>query len=189
MAIRKGVLKGHLFGTVSIRNIFYADITLGEGDTYISAFSDYLSQILTAIRPCMATGWTIETLEIFEKIGSSWYPQTEQAFTWTGTGSGDQLANAVAAVLIGVVANQKGHGRKFLSGMTEASVNGNSLAGSAVAAFASACAYYIAPYTTPNGGAVVPGIYTKGGIFHSFTNGFVSSLLGSMRRRKPGNGI
>jgi hypothetical protein len=189
MSIRRAILKGHLFGTVATRNMFVCDLSISEGDSEYNCFDEYLTPMLTAIRGYLAAGWTTETLEIQARSGSTWFTNEEVPYAFFGQGQGDQLANAVAAVFIGKVTALHAHGRKFWSGLNETAVSGNSLVAGAVSAFAAGCALYIAPLTTTLGSNVQPGIIAKDGNFHSFTSGFVSSLLGSMRRRKPGLGI
>lgn len=187
--VKRAILKGHLFGTVQTRNMFTAQVALNEGDTDIDIWSGYIGPMMTAIRPYMGSVWTIEQMEIQVRESGIWYTTTEQPYDWNGTASGDQIANTVAAVFVGVVSLYHAHGRKFWSGLAETAVNGNTLTSPAVAAFASAAAMYVSTYTSSNGGYVQPGIIGKDNLFHAFVSGFVSSLLGTMRRRKPGLGI
>lgn len=188
--INRAILKGHLFGTVSTRNMFVAEIARASEDTTLDIFEGYLGNIITPIRPYLASGVSFDTLEVqYQGDDYKWYQIDEGPFVWVGTGSSDQLANAVAAVLIGKVYGSFAHGRKFFSGLTESAVQGNSLVSLAMIAFAQATAAWITPYTSEHGSVVTPGIVDKNHQFHAFTSGFVASLLGSMRRRKPGLGI
>ena len=187
--LTKAVLKGHLFGLVETRNIFTAEVILGNGDTLDDIWKGYLDEIITAIRSWLSTAWTNDTLETFIWDINHWQPQEETVYNWVGLGSGDALANLVASVFIGKTLHLRTVGRKFFSGLIESGVAGNSLTGNAVAAFAAACAAYISVWTSSNNGTVTPGVVAKNGTFYRFTSGFVSSLLGTMRRRKPGLGV
>lgn len=185
----RAIVKGHLFGTVQTRNIFVGRVALSEGDTSSDMWVGYVAHMLNNIMSYMASSYTIETLEVQTLLGGKWFTASEVSFPWTGDISGEQIANLVAVVFIGVVSGFHMHGRKFWSGIAETYSNGNSLAAAAVASFATAAAFYVTPYTSTHGGSLIPGVIGKDGNFHSFSAGFVSSLFGSMRRRKPGLGI
>lgn len=188
-AIYRAILKSKLFSSVSCRNMFTFQINRNEEDTTLDVASDYVEQIVLDIRDYLCTGWVCESIELQILAELGWFTQDERAFLLSGTLTSEQLANVMAAVMIGVVPNVRAHGRKFWSGLAEASVNGNSMTVGALAAFATATADWITTFHSEGGSDLFPGIVAKDGTFHNFSNGFVSSLLGTMRRRKPGLGM
>lgn len=188
-AIIRAILKGHIAGVVATRNMFTGNASLMTPDSYGDLVSGYISRLWGHIGAQFSTIVTFETVEVQEYTAGVWVPYAEYVYGNAGTGSGDPLPNAVAAVLVGKCGGLLGHGRKFFSGLTEGAVVGNILSTAAVTAFALGIIDYISSYTTAAGSSFAPGIVDKTGTFHLFITGFVSSLLGSMRRRKPGLGI
>lgn len=189
MTICRGIVKGTLFGAVQTRNMFVAQIGSAEGDTDAGVMYTWLSAVWSPLRSVLASSFTTTTLETQTYFDGHWFTAEENPFVWAGTASGDQLANAVAAVLIGKVSGSYLHGRKFFSGLCESAVAGNELVGGAITTMGTVLLAYITPGVGEHGASYSPGILDKSGTFHSFSSGFVSSLLGSMRRRKPGLGI
>lgn len=189
MAIQRAVIAGLLAGTVQTRNIFTADVVTLGGDTPQQLWNAYLGPIYTALSPAISPVWTSSTIELQDWTLGHWVPFDLYTVTWTMTGSGDILPNIVAIVLLGKAAGLRHVGRKFFSGVTEGATLANSLTTAALAMAASALAAYLTPVTGVGGGTLTPGVLDKGGFFHAFVGGQVSSLLGSMRRRKPGLGI
>jgi hypothetical protein len=184
------VVKGHLFGTVSTRNMFTGSVSLSEGETITDLCGEYLSGMWTPLQPMLTPNTTWDTAAIENRsTEGEWVPQTEFALGWHGTASGDQIANFVAAVLIGKSSAFKSVGRKFFSGLGEGYVDGNSLTASGLIIMATVCAAYVSQASLTGGSTFTPGVLTKAGGFASFVSGFVSSLLGTVRRRKPGLGI
>lgn len=188
--IMRGILKGRLAGLVATRSMFTGQVQLAGTDTETTVIELYTTAIFTPILPYISTIWTVETVEIQHWItGEGWVSIREDPFTLVGSGTGDASPNLVAAVLVAKVSGFHLLGRKFISGVTEAATNLNTLTTVALAAFASAAAIYFDTFTTPQGSVFGPGVVAKDGSFHAFSSGFVSALLGTMRRRKPGLGI
>lgn len=189
MGYERLVRKGLLGSVVETRNIYTANLEAQSGDTPQSLWAGYLAGIESPIQSYLAGVFTATTVQRFTQSGQSWYPQQEWSIAWAGGNQNDSVPNMIAAVLIGKVIDHHGFGRKFIPGLAEANTTVNALASGAVAAFATSLAAYISVYTSTHGGTVTPGIMDKNWVFHAFTSGFVSSLLGTMRRRKPGLGI
>jgi hypothetical protein len=55
--------------------------------------------------------------------------------------------------------------------------------------FAAGLLAYLTPFTGIGGGVITPGILDKNNAFRPFVGGYLSSFVGSVRRRKPGNGM
>lgn len=187
--ITRAILKGRLAGTVQTRNMFVGNVTLVGGDTYTDIAYGYVNAVLTPLLPWLSTLWQAESIQVQQRFGGSWVDLDENAVYWAGTGVSEMLPNAVAGVLIAKTGFKRQLGRKFIAGLTEAAVNGNTLVVAAAGAFATSLMAYVTTWTAPSGSAWAPGVLGKDGLFHIFLGGFVSGLLGSMRRRKPGLGI
>lgn len=185
---KRAVLKGTLAG-VNIRNMFVAQVQLNEGETAPEAMAEYVSAVLSPILGRFTGALVYSTLETQTLIAGSWFSIDESAFSRTGSGGGEVVANVLAQCIVGTVGLYHGRGRKFFSGLSEDAVQGNVLHSSALANFVSAAAAYVTPFTTTGGSLVTPGIIGKDGTFYAFAAGFVSSVIGTMRRRKPGIGI
>lgn len=187
--IQKAVVKGTLLGVVQIRNIFYAQVAPSSLDTYQILWTDYLTAVYTPILEWLSGAWVLQSFEVYQK-DTEWFLKSEEPLELTGTDNTSQLLpNLISAVLIGKVSEYRGFGRKFMAGLTELATQSNLLETTALVDFAQSAAAYVAVYFGDNSGVLGPGIYDKSGNFRAFTTGLVSSLLGTMRRRKPGLGI
>lgn len=187
--IQKAVLKGRLFGAVETRNIFYAQVSPTSLDTFQILWEGYLDAIFANITTIISTGWVASAIQVFEWQSPDWVPMDEINYTQAGAATGDALPNLVSAVIVGKVPFQRGFGRKFFSGMVESMCAGDALISNALIALGGAALAYVSVYFGSNSGVLGPGIFKKDNTFHAFSQGFASSLLGTMRRRKPGLGI
>ncbi len=185
----RAIVKGRLFGVVATRNMFVAEIEVvppaGPGDWFI----EYLEDVIGPLQPYITTSWTVETVEVQGLALGKWETLSEGAWNYGGNGAGDTLPNAVAIVLLGKALGLRKLGRKFFSGIVESATTANGLIAAAALAAANSALKYISPLTDTAGQVGYPGILDKTGTFQRFIAGSVSSLLGSMRRRKPGLGI
>jgi hypothetical protein len=169
--------------------MFTCDVVAMGGDTDQLLWDTYLDSFYVPLLTIMSTIWAAQSYELQNRSGSSWIPFDTVTVTWAGAAAGDYLPNAVALVLLGKAAGLRHVGRKFISGLPEVNSTGNALAAAALSYATSALVAYITPFTGIGGGTITPGVVDKIGTFHPFVGGVVSSLLGSMRRRKPGVGI
>lgn len=189
MSVERAVVKGLLFGTVEVRNVFTADIYPAGGDTNVVLWMQYLGAIYDAVTYACNAGFATYEVELSFPVAGQWPIYDVEAFVKTGARTGEPLPNVVSIVLLGVAAGVRHVGRKFFGGLDEASTIGNVIASGEVAHIATALLAYITPATGLGAGLLQPGVVDKTGTFHPFIGGIVSSLLGSMRRRKPGIGI
>jgi hypothetical protein len=137
----------------------------------------------------MSVNVVFTSYELQALSGSQWLTFAEPAVTWAGTLTGKQAPNQVALVLIGKAVGLFHLGRKFFSGISENTLEGNVLDPANMAKAVSTLAAYITPFTGIGGGTITPGVLDKDLVFHPFVGGFVSSFLGTMRRRRPGYGV
>lgn len=187
--IQKCVLKGTIASVVQIRNVFYAQVEISGPSLIPTIWGEYLDGIWFNIKPMFSIYLQYNSFEVYDLVDGEWIIDGEYEYATGGTDdTGDLMPNSVAVVLVGKVLGYRGFGRKFFSGLSESYTSGNDLATTLLENMVLAAAAYVAPLDGLNG-VLGPGIVDKQMAFHSFTTGLVSSLLGSMRRRKPGIGI
>lgn len=190
MTIQRAVVKGRALDLVETRSMYTCDVTESGGDTYSVLWAAYLQSIYDAFEVIWASSWSTQLAELQNYDAGHWVTFAEIPFVNAGGNSTHEvLANVVSFVLVGKALGLRKLGRKFIGGITEAAVLGNTLIANAMIYAVNALEAYIAPFTGIGGGTIVPGIVDAGGTFRPFVGGFVSSLLGTMRRRKPGVGF
>jgi hypothetical protein len=187
--VARGILKGHLLGVVQTRNMFTGQGLMQEDDTIQNLVGAYVGNLISTVLPLLSPLATFESIEV-ETGPAPWNPVAEIVLDGiNGTGSGAILPNLVAAVLIGKTATARGTGRKFFSGLLDTALTENSIAVDALLVLADTLDAYVSDYTDTEGSVFSPGILDKHNALQFFVGGFVSSLVGTMRRRKPGLGI
>jgi hypothetical protein len=148
-----------------------------------------MNEIRSDVSAVLHTSVLFYQYELQYYAAGQWVPYDLIAINNSGAGTGDALPNQSAVVLIGKAFGIHGIGRKFLSGIPESAQAAGALVAPYIAGFATVLLDYITPFTGIGGGTITPGVLDKHGTFRPFVGGFVSSLLGSMRRRKPGVGF
>lgn len=189
MGIQRAVVYGSISGVVQTRSVFTADVTVISGDEAVDYWEPYLGSVFDPLLEYISLIWASDHVEVSEPVAGKWIPTDTFSMVQEGTNVGQALANAVAGVLIAKAPGARHFGRKFISPLTEAVATGNLMDGVLMTAMASALLAYITPLTTVLGSTLTPGVVDKTGAFHAFVGGTVSSILGSIRRRKPGVGI
>lgn len=189
MTIQRAVVKGNMLGVVQFRSMYTCDVVPNGGDTNQLLWQTYLDPIYTDVGELISTGWTADTIELQNYSSGDWVTFDELSTSYAGTATGEDLPNAVSMVLIGKAAGLRHVGRKFFGPITEMVNEGNVIAPAVMIVLGAVLLDYITPFTGIGGGTITPGIVDKNGVFRAFVGGVVSSLLGSMRRRKPGVGI
>jgi len=189
MAIQRAVVQGTLFSAVQVRNIFTCEVVPFGSDDAETLWTAYLDPIYVEIMNMLVNDLVYTHYDIQQLVAGQWEMLQQVDFSYTGSGEADTLPNAVAVVLLGAAAGIRHIGRKFFSGIAESLATANALTGGGITAAAAALLAYITPFEGLAGGTITPGVVDKNGVFHPFVGGVVSSILGSMRRRKPGVGI
>jgi len=187
--IERAVLKGTIASAVEIRNIFTAEITEIGADTSELLWDVYMTALTEDVADLIHNSVHFYAYDVFQLNAGSWELIDEVTIDVDGANGGEALLNAAAIVLIGKAAGIRHMGRKFFGALSEANVVGNGFAAGFAASVAAALVSYVSPVTGIGGGSLVPGTVDKNGGFWPFVGGVVSSILGTMRRRKPGNGI
>lgn len=188
--IGRGVLKGTLLGTVQTRSMFTYEIAsytdVADENTLVDG---YLHSIFDDLVPAICNAWQTTTVEVQRWTSPSWYTLDEHAINVSGTNSGAPAPNFLSPVFIAKSLGVRKIGRKFIPGVVLSNISQNTLITSVMTQLGTAFLAYITPYTETGLPTLTPGILDKTGTFYAFLGGFVSSLLGTMRRRKPGLGI
>lgn len=189
MAIERAVVKGTIGDITEIRNMFTGQVVESGGDTSASLWSVYITDFFGDAVELMPDSVHFYEYEVFTYNGGSWILKDTVSMSADGQSSTEGLLNAAAVVLIGKASGLRKVGRKFLGAISEGASSGNGLVSSALINAAAALVNYISPVNGIGGGTLTPGIVSSGGTFHAFVGGSVSSLLGTMRRRKPNVGM
>jgi hypothetical protein len=114
----------------------------------------------------------------------------DETLTWEGASANDVMPNQMAAVITASTARPKVHGRKFFPFFVESSANAGDLIAGAVTALTAAAALWLTPLGLGGNNylyAMVPS--TTDGASLPLTSAQVNSIMGTMRRRKPGVGV
>ena len=189
MAIQRGVVSGTIAGVVQTRTVFTCDVIVSGGDTAEVLWTAYITNIYAQVNGFVSNVWQAQSYELSIPSAGHWVPFLVHTLSFGGGQTGDYLPNAVSAVLLGKAAGLRHVGRKFFGPIVESLTTANSLAGAGITAAAATLLAYITPFTGTGGGIITPGVVDQAGDFHPFVGGVVSTILGSMRRRKPGLGI
>ncbi len=187
--IERAVLKGNIAGLVEIRNIYTAEITEVGGDTSELLWDVYMTDHVTDVVLMLHNSTHFYAYDVYQYQAGQWVLIDEVTMNLTGANSADALLNAASIVLVGKAEGIRHLGRKFYGAIAEVNAVANGIASNIAAYAASALLSYVSPVTGIGGGTLVPGTVDKNGGFWPFVGGVVSSFLGTMRRRKPGNGI
>lgn len=189
MEIQRAIVTGQVLNLVTTKSMFTAQVDATTHELAENLWSAYLNSIYSEARVVLATSFTTTVKTLQWLNAGQWEDFVEEPYVYTGQASGDQMPNAVAAVLIATAEGVGRMGRKFFSGVSESFISGNSLYSTGITALASTLLAYITPVDDGINGVLTPGVVDKDGNFHAFVGGFVSSFLGSCRKRKPGVGI
>lgn len=187
--IQKCVAKGHVLDAVQTRSIFHGEVTYNGADTPSVLWAGYLDRLFDDILNMFVPAWGLDGYDIYELQSGEFVLIDSQSITKVGTAGGTALPNRVAGVVIGKVSGSRSFGRKFLSGMNTGALSGNSWIAGLLAQLVTFTGHWISTYNGLGFGSIVPGIYTKTGVFKPFVSGIVDGLIGSITRRKPGLGI
>lgn len=186
---QRAVVYGNIGGLVDTRTVFTASINIAGGDDPEDYWTPYLTEFYDSLLPYISSIWDSTHYQVYVENIHHWQPTDVITFAQSGAESGQPIANAVAGVLIGNAGGIRHFGRKFISPLTEAVTTGNLMDSVLVTAMAEALLDWISPLTTAGGSVLTPGVLDASWTFHPFIGGTVSSVLGSIRKRKPGVGI
>jgi hypothetical protein len=189
MTVQRAVVYGEIANLVQTRSMFTADVVEAGGDDFALLWETYLLNVYDSLPTLCNSVYSITTYELQNYTAGQWVPFDIEDLAISGGQGNDPLPNAVSAVFIGKGDGLRKIGKKFISALDELVVDGNNIVGDGIAAAAAFLVAYLGDVEGIGGGTLTPGIVDKNGDFKPFVGGFVSSLLGSCRRRKPGVGI
>jgi hypothetical protein len=189
MAIQRAILEGSIADLVQVRNMFTCEVIESGGDTSAILWEAYMSSILDTVTVLVSTSVHFYEYIVETYTAGDWIPSDAVALDEDGVAEAEPLPYQSALVLIGKAAGLRGIGRKFISGIGEDYGSAGVMIASYLIDAALVLAAYVTPFEGLGGGTITPGILDKSGSFRPFVSGWVSSLLGTMRRRKPGVGI
>lgn len=189
MTVQRSVLAGTLANVVQVRTMWTCEVIPLGGDTYNILWGAYMSSLFDAMEPLTTTVLTWHEYQVEDYQAGHWVPNFKVAVNETGAANGEPLPYQNALVLLGKAAGLRKIGRKFIPGISEGYGTAGDIVGGMLTLASALLLAYIAPFTGLGGGTITPGVVDKTGTFRPFTSGLVSSLMGSMRRRKPGIGI
>jgi hypothetical protein len=188
MTIERAIVKGTLADTIEIRNMLTCEVIESGGDTSAILWEAYMSSWFDALENLLGSLVHYYQYEVEYWSDPDWLPKDAVDLDIDGTDIADSLPFQAALVLVGKAVGKRAMGRKFIAGLTEGTQAAGVLTVTAAAHAAALLVAYITPFEGLGGGTITPGILTKAGTFAPFVSGLVSSVLGSMRRRKPGVG-
>ena len=113
---------------------------------------------------------------------------TSPAITFTS--SVDPQPNQISPVLVANTTRPKTRGRKFLLPFSDNSADGSEWTSTVLTDLTTSLNHLLADEAVSAGNWLSPGV-PRAGVddFREFTNGSVSSIVGTQRRRKPGVGF
>lgn len=187
--VERAIVKGTLGGVVATRTMFTALLDVNDDALNAGYWQTYIESMYIEIQGALSDVWQTQSMELSKLEGGHWVPYDEVTIDVGGQNTGEVAPFYVAVVLIAHAVVLRHIGRKFLGGIPKAIINGNELGAAQVAAFTAALAAYLTPVEFGDAPVLTPGIVDKVGMFHPFVGGVISSLLGTCRRRKPGQGI
>lgn len=190
MSIQRAIIRGQIANLVETRNMLTAEVSLQGGDLPSTVWDVYIGTILTPLTEVLQDTATFNSREIQEWTNGAWSTIDDDAISYQGANTVDgQVANQMAGVMIGKTTSKRVVGRKFWSGLAETAITGNVIDALPLAEFVDAFTAWITPWQSLSGSVFTPGVLDKDGNFAPFVGGFVSSFLGTCRRRKPGIGM
>ena len=190
MALYKGVLKARWDDASETRNVFYAESEDGD-DHAALAMQGYVARFVNAILAYVTPTINFYGVDVWKYIANEvWELVAETGLNLTGGAGSDSLPHQIAGVILGLTANGKSKGKKFIPGLTEAGSIGGVVQNALLAALATTATAYITDYLeTMNGATMHPVVHRKGKTDLDFTGAKVDHFFGSQRRRKQGVGI
>lgn len=187
--IERAILYGTIDSLVEIRNMYTAQITEVGGDVSSSMWQAYLANLWVAWQPILHTTVNFYQYEIQRLISGAWTTIEVASLAVPGTATGDPMPNQSAIVLIAKAAGRRLIGKKFFGAISEAYGSAGVMTVTWLGYAGQILLAWITPMVLLSGASLFPGILDKTSTFRPFVGGFVSSLLGTMRRRKPGVGL
>lgn len=161
-----------------------------------AACEQYLEDIYNAVSTYLSQDFTINPGQVdkvaWDATEGRWEVVANYGTvtpTITHTNTDDPFPNQIAPVMVANTGRPKSKGRKFLMGFVETAADGGDLVSGAMTALGNALSAYVADETVAGTDVLSPAVVRQGvNSILEFGDGTVSSIVGTQRRRKPGEG-
>jgi len=181
-----------------MQNVFNAVVTGGGGpwdeeDIVDDAvdWCDTMFANLTANMVNVVDGSQVQVYE-YDAVDDDWDEVGSDLWTFNPTGTSDQLARGVAALINAKSLDPDISGKKYLGGLNEAMLTNGLWESAAVTAFANFAADWITSFTGSTSGADwAPGIWSVAETVFKLMSGtyIIPTIPAYQRRRKRGVGV
>jgi hypothetical protein len=188
--IIKLTLKGTLLNAVQTRNVFYygADTTT-PGGQQADELGVQVEDIAADVVDIAAPAINFYQIDSSYWDGVAWQPIQEVTIDQTGGNTGSDMSSYQTSGLMRATTSVlKAVGRKFIPGIAESVTQDSQFIQGVAIYLVQLLADYIATVQVQFVNWY-PGVPSKNSAFAPFTSATFSSLLSTMRRRKPGYGI
>lgn len=166
--------------------------------TIVTAIGNWVSSAAVGVLDSISSSIASVSIDLAERnVGThQWDGKTSLVYTgFTGTGVDPAYANGVAAVVRFITETARRQARKFVPGMMEAQITGNSLSAAVIADMV-LLGVDLNDDVTAGGATLRPCVYNdnSGSVFYETASDFiqtviVNTFIGYQRRRQPGDGI
>lgn len=189
----KTVLKGRFEDTTETRNIFYHTADNDEPGNIIAGVGEWISVLLGFWLPQVSNQWSAYACDVYlwDTGDDDWFLASEFAIdVGTGGGTDRYNANQDAAVLIARTGDGTNPGKKFVAGLDDDRMVNGKVTDAALSELLDILTIWVTDFVATSGMTLLPVIISKvGHVIHPIVGGVVDAVIGSQRRRKPGNGI
>lgn len=195
--VYRGIVKGRLLDSVETRNMFTYKLTSANctDDEVALAIQQKMNELYSNLLGYLSEGFETTSCEAQKWTPASggqpgyWTTLSEIAQAAAGLTASDISSFQTAALIVCRTLTKKVLGRKFIPGIPESLTADGEVTGSLLTALGYFLTGMLDFIVMGVGGAAVPGVLDKSGIFRPFISGVVGSVLSTMRRRKPGYGM
>ena len=150
---------------------------------------EFVADIMDPLLNYVEQNVSLELIECYERVLGEWQPLGTTGSTWVGGATGDRLPAGVA-LLLNFFKTRSGYAdRKYIAGITETYVVGDTWTAALLTAGQASCNVAVAGLTGTHGvqlGCVNFNRSTE--VKTSWISGVPSSTVSYQRRRKPGVG-
>jgi hypothetical protein len=180
------------------QNVFYFHVSNPASEMIsaaevVTAIADWCDDFYTWLQPLVATDVTVDFVDVdniawvvdkWETIGNL----GTGVISNTGESISDMLPHACAPVITAKTMAPKSRGRKFIAGVTENNVDDSIPTGDLLTDLLGAAVVWLTDISLGTSFDLEPCITCIDGVMRLLVSTVISTVVGSMRRRKPGVG-
>jgi hypothetical protein len=181
-------------GTQSrMQNVYHCRHTTGSGqadEDVVDAAVEFVEELMGNFTSNIHQGVDLESVDVYELVGTEFQPVGTGSSTWVGTNSNDRLPSGIA-LLIKLYKERTGHAdRKYIGGFTEVALAADAWASGVLTNGAAFVADMVAEFTATNGVKLQPSYFNRmTGLVKDYIGGAAQEVISYQRRRKPGVGL